>query len=206
LCSSIPAVMQQIRSLAGKDHIFDSQWLVTKGNTPGDFGIRNANFLVPAIQDLAIARMDGAIVWPVTDFVPELNFMSADGTQPFCSGILFGWMAQYYEGEALPVRGDLPAAAARSDRGLTVFVASQDAGRRLVTVAIDGMEVTSVTSAEVLFSNQPDDPLLSRIPQVANLPTTLIRESGRPVGVQFVVNPGTPGRGSNWEIARVSLR
>jgi hypothetical protein len=205
LCASIPAAMARIRSITGKDRVFDSQWLVKRGSSEGNFGIRNANFLVSAIQDLALARMAGAIIWPVTDFVPELNFISADYSQPYASGLLFGWMAKYYEGEALGTEGELPAAAARSTDGVTVIVAARNSGPRTVRIPLQGTGLSAVTRAKVLYSTAPDDPLLSRIARIANLPATIIRQAGKPDAVQFVVNPGTPGRGSGWEIARVTL-
>lgn len=204
-CSSIPSAAATIRSLAAKDRIFDSQWFFTRRGMADDYGIKNANHLVLAIRDLAWARMEGAIIWPVTDFIPELNFVSADYAQPFASGVLFGWMAQYYEGQALPTGGAIPAAAARSAQGVSVFVPSNGPGLRQVRIALAQTGLSHVASAQVLYAEDPEDPDRSRLPQIASLPIS-IRQTEDGPEVAFTLNPGTAGRGSGWEIARVTLQ
>lgn len=204
-CGSIPGAADLIRTITGKDKIFDSQWFVTRRRVPDNFGIRNANYLVLAFQDLAFARMQGAIIWPVTDFIPELNFVAPDYSAPYASGVLFGWMAEYYEGQALRAAGDLPAVAAKSARGVTVFVPSESSGPRRVRVRLAGAGLGRVVSAQALYSPDPDDRVRSRVPLVASLPTSLSRELDG-AAVDFTVNPGGPGRGSSWEIVRVTLQ
>ena len=205
LCSSIPSVSEKLRAITGKEKILDSQWLVTQKNTPEDYGIKNANHLALAIQSIAFARMEAAIVWPVTDFVPALNFVSPDYATPYAPGVLFGWMSQYYEGQALETGGDIPAVAARNGKDVTVIVPTRNIGPRTVRIPLAGTGLSRVVSAEVMSSQNPDDWKRSREVQVHSLPVSIVQRADGPAAT-FTVNPGEPGRGSNWEIVRVTLQ
>ncbi len=201
LCSWLPKRTAAIRAVTGKTRIFASEWSLGQRVNPDSFGIRNANQLVTAIRTLAEAGLSAAAYWPPVKAVPAIAFVSADYRRPFANGLLFGWMSRHYRGEALPAKGDLPAAAARSGEGTTVFVASMAGGARTVRIPLVGTGLSRVVSAEVLFSQEPDDLQRSRLAEFALLPTT-VREGA----VEFGLNPGTPGRGRGWEIARVTLR
>ena len=200
---SIPTAVEKIRKLSGKERIFNSQWFITQ--KADNYGIKNANHLVFAFEAMAFARIEGAIIWPVTDFVPTLNFVSSDYATPYASGILFGWMSQYYEGEALRTAGDLPAVAAKSEQGVTVLVPSGSPGVRHVRISLAGTGLSRVASAQVLWASEPDDPLKSRIAKVALLPVTM-SDDVRGKAVDFILNPATPDRGGGWEIARITLQ
>jgi hypothetical protein len=58
--------VNQVRRYSGKDFVFDPQWSLTPapdaGNAPPAFGIQNANQLVLAFQQMAFARIYGAMI------------------------------------------------------------------------------------------------------------------------------------------------
>jgi hypothetical protein len=205
LCSDIPERANAIRALTGKQDVYASEWSVVPRQTADDYGIRNANRMVSAIQDLAFAHVRAAAYWPPVKVTPGIVFVSADYKQPFATGLIFGWMARYYRGEALRTDGDLPAAAAKSPEGVTLFIASMDRGHRIVRIALSGTGLTSVASAEVMFAPDPDDLDRSQIVRFVPLPTRLTHDAGGRTSIEFEFDPGTAGRGSNWEIARVTL-
>jgi hypothetical protein len=201
-CESIPAQAEAIRQASGKDRIFDSQWLIRMKDLPDNYGIKNANRLVLALADIAYARIEAAIVWPVTSYVPELNFVSEDYKTPYASGILFGWMSQDFEGEALSTTGDVKAAVSRSGSVLHIILPSMQSGAMPVRIPLSGLGVSKVVSAQVLYSNDPEDKRRGRLAAIAQLPTQI--DSGNVL--TFTLNPGGPGRGKGWEIARISLK
>ena len=229
-CDNIPAIADQARALTGKDKVFDSQWLVAAGatslnaslglKTPQDYGIKNASQLVLAIQDIAFARMCAAIVWPVTDYVHNLNFMkTTDYSQPYAPGIVFGWMSSYYEGECLNITGDMPAVAAKLDDYINIIVPSAPMDTSSVTSETSCVHVriplkesgaSQVVSAEVMYSTAPDvsdmnQPNNSSVVTVVELPTYVTKENDQLV-LNFTLNPGTQNRGKSCEIARISIK
>lgn len=206
LCREIPERATAIRSITGKQKLYDSEWSIGRRVSSDDYGIRNANQMVSAVQDLAFAHVTAAAYWPPVRGVPAIAFVSDDFRQPYATGLIFGWMSRYYRGQALRTSGDLPAAAARSADGVTLFIASMDNRHRMVHIPLAGTGLNRVASAEVMFAEDPDDPDRSRIVQFAPLPTRIGRDAGRRSAVEFEVDPGTPGRGSSWEIARVTLQ
>jgi len=206
LCRDIPERLEAIRSVSGKDRLYDSEWSVGPRRTADDYGIRNANLMVLAIEELAFAHVEAAAYWPPVKSVPGIAFVSNDYLQPFATGLVFGWMSRYYRGQALPTGGDLPAAAAKSADGVTLFIASMNSGHRSVHIALQGTGLSRVVSAAVMFAPDPDDPENARLVRFAALPTE-VRHDARGQGwVELQLDPGTPGRGVGWEIARVTLR
>jgi hypothetical protein len=201
LCSCLPERANAIRALTGKTRLFASEWSLGHRVNQDSYGIRNANQLVGAIATLAYARFSAAAYWPPVKAVPGIAFISADYQRPFANGLLFGWMSRYYRGEALSTAGDLPAAASQSADGVTLFIASMSDGSRSVRIPLAGTGLRHVVSAEVLFSRDPDDPNRGRLAQFGVLPAVI-----RNNAVEFDLNPGTPGRGRGWEIARVTLQ
>ena len=198
--------VNEIKAVTEKQKIYDSEWAVVKRLSGDDYGIRNANETVLAIQDIALSHIAAATYWPTVKSVPELNFVSEDFRQPFATGVVFGWMSQYYRGQALRTGGDLVAAVAKSSGGVTVLVPSRSIGPRTVRILLTGTGLSRVVSAEVMYSERPDEPSESRLVSISPLPTQIRRGGGGKGWVEFAMNPGTPGRGSNWEIARVTLR
>jgi hypothetical protein len=206
LCGRIIDSVDEIKAVTGKQKIYDSEWAVVKRLSSDDYGIRNANETVLTLQDIAFSHIVAATYWPTVKSVPALNFVSEDFQQPFATGIIFGWMSHYYRGEALRTGGDLAAVAARSNDVVTVLVPSRGIGPRTVRISLAGTGLSRVVSAEVMYSEHPDEPDESRLVSISLLSTQIRRGGGGQQWVEFVVNPGTPGRGSNWEIARVTLR
>jgi hypothetical protein len=198
LCSRIADIVDEIRSASGKDKIYDSEW------SAGDAGIRNANEMIVLMGEMARSRIVAAAYWPPVKAVTVVNFVSADFQRPFATGLAFGWMSRYYEGRVLAVRGDLPAVAAENDGGTTIIVPTHDSGPRTVRVDLTGTGLSKVKSAEVLWSRYAK-PAQSRFAQISPLPVDLLRGAHGDRWMEFSVNPGGPDRGSNWEIARVTL-
>ena len=198
LCSQILQRADTIRSVTGKTKLYDSEWARARRINAENYGMRNAYRMMDAIQDLAMARMTAAAYWPPTKAVPAIAFVSDDLRQAYATGAVFGWMSQYYRGQALRVSGELPAAAARSGATVTLFIAADATGHRIVRVPLAGTGLERVASAEVMFG--AEDPRRSWVVEVASLPTTL-----RGGALELELNPGTPGRGAGWEFARVTL-
>lgn len=205
LCGDLPAKLALVRASAGKQLLYASEWAVAKQMSGDDYGIKNANYTIAALQDLAFAGVTYAAYWPPIKELPALAFVSADYGTPFATGIAFGWMSQYYEGTALRASGPLPALAARDGISTTVIVASEDTRTQTVQIDLAGTGLTKVISAQVMSSAQPDDPQASRLVNIASLPTAMTTGADGSPCVQFIVNPGTPGRGSEYEIVRVTL-
>jgi hypothetical protein len=201
-CSTIPAMAEAIRRASGKDRIFDSQWLIRMKDLPDDYGIKNANRLVLALSDIAHARIEAAILWPVTSYLPPLNFVSKNYDTAYAPGILFGWMSKDYEGQLLNTSGDIQAAVSRSGSELHILLPSMQSGPLTVHVSLDGLNVTKVLRSEVLYADEPDDMHRGRLAKVSPLPAQV----GQDHVLTFTLNPGTAGRGKGWEIARIALQ
>ena len=205
LCSSLPTQLAAVRAASGKNIIYASEWAVAKQLSSNDYGIKNAGYTVTAIQDLAFSGVTLGAYWPPVKVLPTLAFVSADYATPFATGLVFGWMAQYYEGTALHTGGPLPAVAANNGNSTTVIVVGGDDPSQNVQVALAGTQLHRVISASVMFSAAPDDPQNSRLVTIVPLPTSIITNADGSSYVQFMLNPGTPGRGNSFEIARVTL-
>ena len=205
-CARIPDRVRAIRSVTGKAKIFDSEWAVGRRLSRGDFGIRNANETIFALQDLAFADMTAAAYWPPVKRVAATALVAADYSQASTTGAAFGWMARFYRGEALETRGDMAAVAAKDGPDVTVFVPSETSGPRTVRIPLANTGLDRVVSAQVLHSPSPDDRRMAPDFGASPLPVLLKRGAGGTAWAQFVVNPATPHRGSSWEIARVTLR
>jgi hypothetical protein len=222
--------VDKVRRYSGKDVVFDPQWSLTPapdgGKAPPAFGIQNANQLVLALQQMAFARIYGAMIWPAVGYVDEIDFFDAKyrNGEPFggnfafphASGILFGWMSQYYEGQALSTSGDMPAAAALQNRmdtlqgsmhpQVTIIVPSLSQGLVRVQIPLAETPLRQAVSAEVMYSDNPGDKNLSRFVKVVTLPTFITSDpQGKPT-LNFYLNPGGAKRGTSAEIARVTLR
>ena len=201
-CDSVPALTDAVRKASGKDRIFDSQWMIRQRGLPDDSGIKYANRLVLALSDLAQARIEAAIVWPVTSYIPELNFVSDDYQTAYAAGVLFGWMSKDYEGKTLATSGDIKAAASRSGSTVHIILPSMKPGLMQVRIPLSGLDVRKVVSAQVLYSEDADDPDQGRLASVAQLPVKVTADHA----LLFTLNPGGQGRGSGWEIARITLQ
>jgi hypothetical protein len=189
LCKRIPAAVAALRQESGKTLIYASEWSATRAMNVDDQGIGNANLTVATLGDLAMAGVDLAAYWPPVKVIPALAMISDDYTTAYPTGIAFGWMAQYYEGAALRTVGPV-------DDKVSIIVPSWGV-LGTVQVYFQGFSPRSVISAEVLYEN-------GAMTGIASLPVTIGETAGRAY-VEFQLNPGTPGRGRGYEIARVTL-
>lgn len=205
LCSSLPNAVAKIRSTSGKSLLYASEWAVVRHHAPNDFGIRNADYTVDAIRDMVFARIQLGAYWPPVREIRAMSFESANYQNPFATGIVFGWMSRFYEGVALHTSGDPHAVAAMNHSAVTVLVPSYQKNREVVRIALSGTGMTRVASARVLYSEAPDDVKSSLPAKVAILPTHLTHDKNGKTYVEFVLNPGTQGRGGAYEIAKVIL-
>ncbi len=208
-CSDIPSTVAQIRTLSGKTAIYDSEWENGVNRNTDDYGIRNATLTLFTVQDMAHAGIQAAAYWPGTDFGTQTTLVESAGWHfaPTATGVLFGWMSQYYEGHVLTTGGTLPAAAALNGNGdVTLFVPSVQDGPVEVAISLAGTLLTRVVSAQVLSVASPDNPgsSASRVPYISALPVTMSQGSDGPMA-DVALNPGTSGRGSGWEIARITF-
>jgi len=196
-CDALPAGMQAVRQAAGKTLIYASEWAAVRAMNPDDEGARNAALTVSALGEMAAAGVQLAAYWPPVGLVPALNFCATDFRTAYATGIAFGWMSQYYEGTALEASGG--ALAARQGDEVTVIFPSGDAGPQDVRVKLDGTGLTGVVSAAVLYTDG------GKQGEVADLPVTIEQEGGEKFAV-FSLDIGGAGRGTAYEIARVTLR
>ncbi len=204
-CANLPAMLDAVRRATGKKNVYASEWAAVLHQNVDDFGMRNASLTVDALTLLAQAGVTLGAYWPPVKNVPALAFASGDYRRDFATGLAFGWMAANYRGLALPTSGDLTAAVARDGATVRAIVPAGDAGPRTVRLALTGTGLTRVVEAQVMFSQKPKDRERGRIAQIVPLPTRVVREGGETYA-EFRLNPGTPGRGSALEIARVALR
>jgi len=206
LCSSLPERLAAVRAASGKQVIYASEWAVARKLSTDDYGIRNAMFTVSALRDLAFARVQLAAYWPPVKVLPALAFTSADFQKPFPTGVVFGWMSKWYEGKALHTSGDPSAVAAINGEELTVIVPTADAGPQTVTIRVPGFGIHRIVSAEVLYADDPDTLQASARNHVVDLPAAVIDDKDGGRSVRFTLDPGTPGRGKAFELARITLR
>jgi hypothetical protein len=206
LCSSLPERLAAVRAASGKQVIYASEWAVARKLSTDDYGIRNAIFTVSALRDLAFARVQLAAYWPPVKVLPALAFTSADFQKPFPTGVVFGWMSKWYEGKALHTAGDPLAVAATRGGEVTVIVPTADAGPQTVTIRLVGVGIHRIVSAEVLYADDPDNLQASARNHVVDLPAAVMDDKDGGRSVRFTLDPGTPGRGKAFEVARVTLR
>jgi hypothetical protein len=205
-CTSMAAEAAAIRTITGKNKIYDSEWSVAKRLTPEDYGIRNAGQTILAFQDLALAQVTAAAYWPAVRGVPAIALVSANYRSAFATGVAFGWMARFYRGELLSTSGDLPAVAAKRGDEVSVVIVTGGGGARTVQVALGGTGLSRLVSAQVMYSRDPNDRRLSRRVDLGALPVTLEGGASGKGWAQFTADPGTAGRGASWEIARLTFR
>jgi hypothetical protein len=203
LCADLPAGVAAVRAASGKQEIYASEWSVTRGMNPDDDGIYNADLTIAALREMVQAGIGLGAYWPPVKVLGTTAFVSADYGTPFATGVVFGWMSRYYEGTALATSGELPAVAARDGGQVNVIVPSGGAPA-IVRILLTGTGLHEVTSAAVLYTDLSMQGRAGRAAHIAALPTA-IRSEGGNIYAEFELNPGTPGRGNGYEIARVSM-
>jgi len=201
-CEDLPAGVAAVRAASGKQMIYASEWSVTRGLNLDDDGIMNAALTVAALRDMAFAGIQLGAYWPPVKIVDSSAFVSADYQAPYATGIAFGWMSRYYEGEALRTGGDVPSVAARDGKIVTVIVPGAAPGPEHVRILLTGTGLHEVVSAQVLYTEGSGR--AGRPGHVGILPTVLDDEPGGQYAA-FDLNPGTPGRGAADEIALIRL-
>lgn len=204
MCSNIGQSLAQIRQITGKQTIYVSEWAVPARQNPDDTGIRNAAYTMGMLQELAFANVQTAAYWPPVKNVPTMALVADDYSDGYATGYLFGWMAQYYRGMALPVSGPLRAVAALNGGAVAVMVAAGATAEPDVRVTLQGLTIHNVTSAQVMYNPAGGD---DEGKQVAFAPLPVMLRSGVN-GVQYIefgLNPGTAGRGGGYEIAKIIL-
>jgi hypothetical protein len=218
LCSQIPSQIKLMSAAMGKTNFFVSEWSVTVSDTADaaidqSFGIKNASELALAYQALAQAGVYASTYWPSNARgVPggRTAFFSVDYSKTMFDGALFTLLTHVYTGTALPTLGIPALASRRADGSVAVIVPTQPSmgpWQETVTISLRGTGLHGASQTEpstVLYSANPD--LVSAVPQKSPLPVVDFVDPNGDPAVRFVVNPGTAGRGSSWEIASVVLR
>jgi hypothetical protein len=200
-CVDLPAGIAAIRRASGKQLIYASEWAAVRGMNANDDGIRNAGLTVCALGDMAFAGIDLGAYWPPVNVLPGLSFVSGDYRTPLATGVAFGWMAKYYEGQALVAGGDMTALAARDGGDVNVIVPSGDAGPVHVRIMLTGTGLNGVVDGSVLFGADA----AGRVARTVSLPVTIEQDGGN-MFAAFDLDPGGVSRGAAFEIARVTLR
>ena len=114
-------------------------------------------------------------------------------------------MSKWYEGQALRTSGDPLAADAKNGSQISVFIPSGEAGPETVRISLASTGMSGISSAQVLYCDNTDDLQGARTVHVAKLPSVLVNDENGIKYVQFVLDPGTPGRSKAFEVARVTL-
>jgi hypothetical protein len=200
-CTDLPAAIAAVRQASGKPLIYASEWAAVRGMNLDDDGIRNAGLTVCALGDMAFAGINLGAYWPPVNVLPGLSFVSGDYRTALATGVAFGWMAKYYEGQALPAGGDMTALAARDGGDVNVIVPSGDSGPVHVRILLTGTGLRGAVDGSVLFGANKD----GRVARIAALPVTTEQAGGKTYAA-FDLDPGGADRGAAYEIARVTLR
>jgi len=200
-CVDLPAGIAAVRRASGKQLIYASEWAAVRAMNEDDDGIRNAGLTVCALGDMAFAGINLGAYWPPVNVLPGLAFVSGDYRTAYATGVAFGWMAKYYEGQALAAGGDMTALAARDGGQVNVIVPSGDSGPVHVRILLTGTGLQGVVDGSVLFGADAS----GRVARTASLPVTMEMDDGKTYAA-FDLDPGGPGRGAGYEIARVTLR
>ncbi len=205
LCSLLPQRAQSIRAASSRDLIFASEWSLGPKVTTDDFGIRNANQMIGAFRFLVDARIQAATYWPAVRSVPEIVLTSRAYTRTFATGMLFSLMSRYYRGSPVATSGSLPSAAARSDAGTSLFIATMGSRFKKVQIPLLGTGLNQVVSAKVLYAKDIENPKRARLAKLRALPVQMLNGKGGGLVVECDINPGTSGRGAGWEIIHLVL-
>ncbi len=215
LCSSIPAQVAAIKQDTGKSDIYASEWSLGAAQVTNDFGIQNANATVSAFQDMALAGITKAAYWPSFGVNPAIALTT--GSSLTATGLLFRAMSLLYEGEAIPAHisvnagppGQTLAVAAKNSisgkNGIVVIVATNGDPTETINLSMAGTGMTEVANSSVIYSQYDRLGNSATTSHMAPLNTTVLPGTNGSSTASFVLNPGGPKRGSNWEIALIQL-
>ncbi len=216
LCASIPAQVKTIAQETGKSDIYASEWDVTQDQAVNDFGMQNASATVSVLQSMAMSGVKEATYWPSIGFVPGVELTTGTNLTP--TGMLFRAMSLLYEGQAIPAQvtdvsgpaGQTVAVAAENTIGgrksIAVIIPSNGDGLETINVSLAGTGMTTVASSSVLYAQDPYSGTDETTAYFVPLSTTIVNQAGGGLAAQIVLNPGTNGRGGNWEIAFLQLQ
>jgi len=215
LCSAIPAQVAAIKQGTGKSDIYVSEWSLGAAQVTNDFGIQNANATVSAFQDMALAGITKAAYWPSFGVNPAIALTT--GSSLTATGLLFRAMSLLYEGEAIPAHisvnagppGQTLAVAAKNSisgkNGIVVIVATNGDPTETINLSMAGTGMTEVANSSVIYSQYDRLGNSATTSHMAPLNTTMLPGTHGSSTASFVLNPGGPKRGSNWEIALIQL-
>jgi hypothetical protein len=216
LCTSIPAQVKAITQETGKSDIYVSEWSVGQSQSINDFGIQNASATASVLQGMAVAGIGEATYWPSIGFVPGTALTTGTNLTP--TGMLFRAMSLMYEGEAIPAHvsnasgpaGQTVAVAAENNaggrNGIAVIIPTNGDGPETIDLSLAGTGMTTVSSSSVLYAQYPNSGTNATTAYMVPLSTTILQQANGGLAAQFVLNPGSKGRGSNWEIAFLELQ
>ncbi len=215
LCTLLPKQMAAIRQDTGISDIYASEWSLGAGQSTNDFGIRNASATVSTFQDMVLAGITKAAYWPSSGIAGGIAL--ANGSNLTATGAVFRAMSRLYQGQALVTNvtvdsgasGQTVAVAAANEllgrKGVAMIIPSNGDGQEIINVPLAGTGLTRVADSSVLYSQDPDDAPEANTAYWVPLKVSVL-DTLNGLMAQFVLNPGTPGRGSNWEIAVLELQ
>jgi hypothetical protein len=216
LCTSIPAQVKAIQQETGKSDIFASEWSISLTQSINDFGIQNASATVSVLQSMALAGINEATYWPSIGSAPGIALTTGTNLTP--TGMLFRAMSLLYEGEAIPANvtdvsgpaGQTLAVAAENKmagkNGIAVIIPTNGDGLETINVSLAGTGMSRVSASSVLYAQYPNSGTNATTAYMVPLTTTMVQQANGSLAAQFVLNPGTQGRGSSWEIALLELQ
>jgi hypothetical protein len=127
-------------------------------------------------------------------------------------------MSLLYEGEAIPANvtdvsgppGQTLAVAAENKmagkNGIAVIIPTNGDGLETINVSLAGTGMSRVSASSVLYAQYPNSGTNATTAYMVPLTTTMVQQANGSLAAQFVLNPGTQGRGSSWEIALLELQ
>ncbi|BCK66482.1 hypothetical protein Srufu_004350 [Streptomyces libani subsp. rufus] len=201
--------LRAIKSRTGKSKIFASEWAAVKRTSVGaKKALRSVNNMVIVMHRMVRAGVTSASYWPPTDFVPGIGlFNKGNGVyKDLPHGQAFKWMANGMRGYSVPATASdgLETTASHNvdKKTITVLIPSKELSNQDITVHFANTDVTGVVSTQVMWMANPD-----AVKQAANIvPIRVTKFDTANNTVTVTANPGTPRRGSSYELIKLVVK
>lgn len=217
--SSIQPTIAQIKTNSGKQLVYVSEWMADLEDNNNYGGLQDANVMMQIFGQFAQSGITEAAYWPPVspttwngtnqpqaDTVTLVNDSSSYYTD--ADGQAMQWLSSNYQGESLSTtvaNSTVTSIAAKTpDNKVVVFVmGGGSASNETDQVQVSGLSWSTILSAQVLYATGSN--VSSGPATVSNIPASVVQVGGQNTA-QFVINPGSAGRGSAWEIVKLVLQ
>jgi alpha-L-arabinofuranosidase len=215
--ADIQPAIAGLKKDSGKDLVYVSEWMATLNDDNRSGGLENANTMMAIMGEMARAGVTEAAYWPpvwpanpngkqaaqadTVTLVHDDAIYSADA-----DGQAMQWLSSGYRGVALSTTvtdSTVRSLAAKDGGQITVFVMGGSAANETERVQVNGFNWSKIVSAQVLYA----DPAHVDLGPAMESEIKAMKEvvDGHTTAV-FVINPGGPQRGSDWEVVKLVLQ